>query len=296
MSGHYSYFESNEEMYAKIKNGTRDYDVVFCSSYFMELMRAQGFLSRLDHSKIPNISYLDRDYCQFFPDQRMEHSLPQIIGVLGIGFDKRKVPKAPDSWSVFSDWTQFRRRMCLCNDPKDVIGAALLFLGHDHNTSDSLHIEQAKDLVFKWKKNIAAFSSESYLSLESGEFIVAQTCLGYVLKVQQANPFIEFVVPKEGSTISLENLAVFKGSRNKELAFSFLNFLLSPESVTQNAALHFGFIPHKALTSSSGRTFVNSFCEHYNKVVRATKNPVISLQGEKEKLYLRAWEEIQSKE
>ncbi|RDB31557.1 ABC transporter, periplasmic spermidine putrescine-binding protein PotD [Candidatus Similichlamydia laticola] len=35
------------------------------------------------------------------------------IGILGIGFDKRKISTIPHSWLVFSNWTQFKERMTL---------------------------------------------------------------------------------------------------------------------------------------------------------------------------------------
>ncbi|RDB31555.1 polyamine ABC transporter substrate-binding protein [Candidatus Similichlamydia laticola] len=290
----YSLFESNEEMYTRIKNGGIGYDMVFCSSYFIELMQDQGLLRRLNHKKIPNISYIDRDYLTCSPDPDMIYSIPQIIGILGIGFDKGKCPNRPDSWFVFSRWSHFKKRMTLLNDPKDTLGTALLALGYKHNTTDPYQVETAKKLLLQWKENIALFSNEPYMGLESGEFVLSQAYLGEILKTQNTNKAIDFLIPKEGSMITFDNLALLKSSAQEDLALSFIDFILRPENVARNIAIHFGFIPHTGLNLYLKPEFLQTFRKHYLNVIERNKSPVVTWLKESEGLYLSAWEEVRS--
>lgn len=49
----YTTFDSNESMYAKLKSGAANYDVVIPSDYMVAKMIAEGMLAPLDYSNIP---------------------------------------------------------------------------------------------------------------------------------------------------------------------------------------------------------------------------------------------------
>ncbi|WP_157952623.1 polyamine ABC transporter substrate-binding protein [Candidatus Similichlamydia epinepheli] len=290
----YSLFENNESMYAKAKNSSEDYDIIFCSSYFIELMLEQGLLAKLNKSKLKNLSYIDTSYLKFSPDPNMIYSVPQIIGILGIGFDKRKVSTCPNSWFVFSEWKQFKGRMTLLEDPKDVIGAALLSLGYEHNSTDQYELQRAGDLVLDWKRNIATFSNEPYIGLESGEFIVSQAYLGEIIKTKRVNNEIDFIVPKEGSAITFDNLVILNRCKNKVLAHAFIDFLLRPANTAKNVNFHCGFIPHRELANNIGEEFVQMFNLYYKQAISENRHPTVSWLKDNEKLYLSTWERVLS--
>ena len=48
----YEMFETNEDMYTKIKNSNNSYDVIIPSDYMIERMIAENLLSEIDMSKI----------------------------------------------------------------------------------------------------------------------------------------------------------------------------------------------------------------------------------------------------
>ena len=61
----YSTFESNEEMYAKLKltsSTGSGYDLVFPSSYYVNKMAKEGMLQELDHSKLSNFKQIPAIY------------------------------------------------------------------------------------------------------------------------------------------------------------------------------------------------------------------------------------------
>lgn len=47
--------------------------------------------------------------------------------------------------------------------------------------------------------------------------------------VHNDNPDVGFVIPKEGTTVWADTLAIPKGAKHKELAEAFINFLYDPE-------------------------------------------------------------------
>lgn len=82
----YSTFESNEEMYSKLKltNGS-GYDIVFPSSYYVGKMAKDGMLAEIDKSKLSNFHNVSKALMGKEFDPENKYSLPYVYGLTGIG-------------------------------------------------------------------------------------------------------------------------------------------------------------------------------------------------------------------
>lgn len=59
----FSTYDSNEVMYSKLKaTNNVGYDIVEPSSYYIDRMRRQGMLEKLDRTKLPNFHNLNPDF------------------------------------------------------------------------------------------------------------------------------------------------------------------------------------------------------------------------------------------
>ena len=52
----YTTYASNEDLYAKMKSGAADYDIIVPSDYMIERLKSEGLLQTIDLEKIPNYS------------------------------------------------------------------------------------------------------------------------------------------------------------------------------------------------------------------------------------------------
>lgn len=225
-------FDSNEAMYAKLAAGATGYDILFPSSYMVKLLNDKQMLLPLDHAKIPNLKNIDPQYLALAIDKTMEHSVPYTLTVSCIGYLGERVKDFEPSWSMF-DRADLKGRITLLNDMRETIGAALKSLGYSINTLDEAQLEQAKDIVLRWKKNIAKFENEQYKTgLASGEFLLAHGYSGDFMLVQEENSDIQIAVPREGSILSFDDMVIPASAPNPDLAHAFINFVLEP----QNAA------------------------------------------------------------
>ena len=66
----YTTFDSNESLYAKLKSGAANYDVIIPSDYMVAKMINEGMLAPLDYENIPNFQKIDTGY-------RDRYGLPQ---------------------------------------------------------------------------------------------------------------------------------------------------------------------------------------------------------------------------
>ena len=97
----YSTYESNETMYAKLKTYKDGaYDLVVPSTYFVDKMRKEGMLQKIDKSKLTNFSNLDPQMLNKPFDPNNDYSIPYIWGATAIGVNSEAIdPKTITSWA-----------------------------------------------------------------------------------------------------------------------------------------------------------------------------------------------------
>src|SRR5262249_54207374 len=130
----YSEYDSNETMYAKLKaEPTESYDVIVPSGYFVQKMRNQGMLQKLDRSKLPNFVNLNPALLNRSYDPGNNYSVPYLWGTVGIVTNKKYFPaNSITSWSDF--WNpKFNNELLILDDMRTVFSMALLTLGYSIN-------------------------------------------------------------------------------------------------------------------------------------------------------------------
>ncbi len=228
-------FDSNEFMYSKLKAGGTGYDVILPTTYMAKVMFDQNMLEKLDHSKLPNLKYINPKYlADLALDKKIEYSVPYMLGFTCVAYNKEKCGTLPETWDVFSN-EKFAGKMTLLNDHRETIGAALFFLGKSMNDTNDADLAKAKEVLLKWKKNLAKFDNELYkVGIQSGEFLVVQGYSGDLFQVFAEAPNLTYMCPKEGISMSCDDWVIPATAKNKELAYKFINFLCDPKNAAKN--------------------------------------------------------------
>ena len=226
-------YDSNEAMYAKLKAGATGYDLLFPSSYMVKIMNDQGMLQKLNLDLIPNRKNVDPAYMKLAIDKEMDHSVPYTVTITCLGYLGSKVKDFKPTWAML-DREDLKGRMTMLNDHREVIGSALKYLGYSLNTVDDKELAEAKDVVLRWKKNLAKFENEQYKTgLASGEFLLTHGYSGDLMLVKSENPDIQIAVPEEGSQINFDDMVIPVGAPQPELAHKMINFILEPKSAAE---------------------------------------------------------------
>jgi spermidine/putrescine transport system substrate-binding protein len=226
-------YGSNEDMRAKLQAGGAVYDLVVPSDYMVTLLRKDGLLLPIDRSRIPNLKHLAARFRDPPYDPGHRFSVPYQWGITGIGYSQSQVRPPPARWADLFEpgWIEpYKNRISMLNDIREVIAAALVASGHSPDTTDPQHLAQAQALLLRQKPFLAKYDSESCEdSLASGETVLAQGWSGEIAMAQAQTPDIAFVVPAEGAFVFVDNWAIPKGARQKDLAEDFIDFVLRPE-------------------------------------------------------------------
>lgn len=248
-------FDSNEAMYAKLSAGATGYDILMPSSYMVKTLVRENKLLSLDHAKLPNLKHVDASYLRSALDPKMSHSVPYMMAPTCLAWLGEKVPNAEASYKML-DREDLKGRITLLDDMREVLGAALRSLGFSINTKVAAQLAQARDVVKRWKKNIAKFDNEQYKSgIASGEFHLVQGYAGDLLQVADENEDIVVKIPVEGTAISCDDLCIPQDAKSVDLAHRFINFVTEPA----NAAKNMEFIAYRAPNSGAYQLLSEDF-------------------------------------
>ena len=225
-------YSSNEEMYTKVAAGNSGYDIVFPSADYQEIMIKQDMFEKLDKSKLPNISELNKDMvAKMNYDPNLDYVVPYAMGAVGIAVNTNEIKNYKKSYSIYED-PALKGKMTLLNDARQVITSALVYNGLPADSKDAGDLAKAKETILKWKANILKFDSDSFgKGYANGEFLAVQ---GYFENVStqlndEQRKALDFFIPEVGGTMYIDSMGVLKGSKNIENAHTFINYIHRPE-------------------------------------------------------------------
>jgi spermidine/putrescine-binding protein len=242
----YDTYENNEEMVAKLVAGGGGYDIIGPSGYLVPVLAEAGLLQPLDHAVLRHWENLLPYFVEQGSGTGGRHAMPYQWGYTGIASRPDLVGPAPTSWGVFSDPAQ-RGRMTMLDEGREVLGAMLRWRGHSLNSVDPAELRQAKRDALTARANLRAYVSAPVKGqLISGDVAIAQMWSSDARTAQREEPRIRFEIPREGSTIFTDCLAILRDAPNRRAAHAFLDFLLRAEVMAAVTVATGGGCPNRA--------------------------------------------------
>ncbi len=225
-----SFFANNDELFAKLRGGKSGYDVIVPSDDAIVRLALAGLVQPLDKSLIPNFKNIAPEFQDVPFDPKRLYSMPYTWLALGIGYRKSKVNPAPDSWKVLLDSDQYKGRIALVSEAGDLFRLYAKYMGKSINDMTPELIKQIEPLLIKQKANIKAFHEDNGQDLLlSKEVDLVLEYNGDMAQVMAEDDDLGFVIPKEGSQLNADNLAIPKDAPHPKNAHAFINYLLDAE-------------------------------------------------------------------
>jgi len=243
----YDMYDGNETLETKLLAGNSGYDIVVPSASFLERQIKAGVYQKLDKSKLPNLVNMDPEVMQraALHDPANEHGVVYMWGTTGIGYNSDKVGKAlanapVDSWSlVYEPENASKLKGCgiaVLDSPSEITSTVLAYLGKDPNSqsSDDLALVEAK--LLQIRPYIRYIHSSQYINdLANGDICVAVGYSGDILQARDRaseaanNVSVKYSVPKEGTIIWFDMMAIPKDAPHPNNAHAFINYIIKPE-------------------------------------------------------------------
>lgn len=241
----YDYFDTNEALYALLKGGSAEYDVIFPSDYMIERMINEDMLAKIDYEKLPNYANIDDKFKDLPYDPQGQYSVPYLWGILGIIYNTTMVDEPVDSWDILWD-EKYSGDILMIGNQRDAIAVALKRLGFSMNTTDETELLGAENELKKQKDLLQAYvMDQSYNKMEGNSAALCLYYSGDALAMMENNPDLSFAVPEEGSNYYMDSMCIPKNAKNMDEAHEYINFMLEAESGLRNSEEVYGSTPNK---------------------------------------------------
>lgn len=298
-------FDSNEAMYAKLKAGGTGYDIIMPSSYQIATMAKEGMIQPLDPERIPWVfQNFDKSFTGQILDPTFKWNVPYAVTYTGFAYRKDKIPAGADveTWAILGN-AALKGRITLLDDIREVIGAGLMYLGFDINSTNPAEIDAAVEQILKWRPNVRKFDAESYKTeVASGSTFVGH---GYSTDAMQvivgdeeagapARDDVGFALPKEGFTVAFDEMVLAADSKNPGLAYAFINYLYDGEIAKANMEYIGGPSPVKPGIDALDEDYREQIVLKPEQLGRGQVLKGFEDRPEVQELYNRAWDRIKA--
>lgn len=231
----YDVYDNNEVLIAKLQGGASGYDIAAPTAEYVPGMVEEGFLQKLDLSRIPNLQYINKTFKNLWWDPTNEYQVPKDYGTTGILYRKSLVSKIPQSWREFYEMIKGEAsgKTVFVDSMGDVFVFPLKMLGYSLNTVDQAELEEARQILLEVAPHLYALDSNEYgFKLKDGTSILTLGWtgpLGQELAEEHASGEAGYVVPSEGTLFWLDTWVMFAEAPHPNAAYAWLNFIHEPE-------------------------------------------------------------------
>jgi spermidine/putrescine transport system substrate-binding protein len=222
-----SFYATNDELFAKLRAGNPGYDVIVPSNEFVERMVQADMLMPLDHARIPNLANISPEFRDVPYDPGRRYSLPYTWLVTGLGYRKSRVDAVPDSWKWVFDSPRYSGRIGWISEAADLIRLGAKYLGHSVNDVPPDLARKVEAMLIRQKPYVRAIHGDNGQDLLTAQDVdIVMEFNGDIAQAMAEDADIGFVIPREGSLLNSDCLAIPKGAPRSGNAHAFLNYLL----------------------------------------------------------------------
>jgi spermidine/putrescine transport system substrate-binding protein len=234
-----TYYDSNEELAAKLKGGATGYDLINPTDFMVSILAKSGLLMPLDTSLIPNMKNVEPflkapPFDDPVKQGGKKYSVPHMFGTTGMGIRTDFVPQQVTSWNVLFDPAN-KQKIVMLNGERDVLAVGLFMTGHDPNTIVQTELDEAVQKLIDQKPLVVKYDSNSpkrtmiegnpYTHCWDGDAVMAKRALGTAK--------IDYVLPDDGFMVWADGIAIPKAAPSPYWAHIFLNFIHDPMNAAE---------------------------------------------------------------
>ena len=248
----YDIYANNEELIAKLQGGASGYDIAAPTAEYVPGMVEEGFLAKLDLSRIPNVKHINPTFKGLWWDPTDEYQVPKDYGTTGILWRKSMVSAVPTSWKEFYDLIkgEASEKTIFVDSLGDVFVFPLKLLGYSLNSVDQAELEEARGILLDVAPHLLALDSDTYGDkMAAGE---ASLTLGWTGPLGQeladlvAEGDAGYSVPSEGTLFWMDTWVMLADAPHPNAAYAWLDFIHRPEIQAEETNFNLYATPNDA--------------------------------------------------
>lgn len=291
----YTTYATNEELYAKMKGGGADYDIIIPSDYMIARMIKEDMLATLDYDLIPNSKYVMDTFKNPIYDENNAHSVPYTWGTVGIIYNKNLVDETNIDWDIL--WNEkYADQILMFDNPRDAFAIAEIILGYSLNTENPDELKAAAEKLKEQKSLVQAYvMDEIFDKMGAEEAALAPYYAGDAVTLMADYDFLGFAVPESGTNRFVDAMCIPKTSQKAEAAHMYINFLMEPEVALANCEYIGYSTPHSQVFEMLDDEIKNDgFSYPSDEYLEEKTTLFVNLSDEANQLMQDLWTEMKS--
>ena len=244
----YDVMDGSETLEAKMLAGGSGYDLIFPGDTVAERLMRAGSLQPLDRSKLtalndiePGLQKLRTHY-----EYSRQATVPYTWGTIGLTYNaeqvKQRVPDAPVNSLDMLFKPELAGKFADCgismiDSPDEVLAVVLNYLGREPRSAKPEDLAAASDLLLKLRPYIRKFQSQPVTDLVNGNLCLSLGYSGDMTQAQRTadsagkHAIFQYRIPREGTTVWMDTMAIPVDARHPEYAYAFINFVMRPDNM-----------------------------------------------------------------
>ncbi|MFJ4374751.1 extracellular solute-binding protein [Pseudomonas japonica] len=244
----YDVMDSSEVLEAKLMTSGSGYDLIFPGDTVAERLMRAGSLQPLDPARLTALADIEpglQRLRQHYPHSAAA-TVPYTWGSIGLTYNEEQIRKRLPDAPVNSLDLLFKPELAakfadcgisLIDSPDEVLAVALNYLGREPRSAKPEDLAAASELLMKVRPYIRKFQSQPVTDLVNGNLCLS---LGYSGDMTQAQRTadaagkpvrFQYRIPREGTTVWMDNMAIPVDAKHPEYAYAFINFVMRPENM-----------------------------------------------------------------
>ncbi len=226
----------NVQFYGKLRpqlargeSGGRD--LITVSDWLAARMYDLGYLYELDYSKLPNVERnLIPSLRGAAADPERKFTVPWQSGMTGLIVRTDLAPDVDSICDLFDP--RYEGKVTMLLELRDSVPMTLKCMGIDPDTATTEQMLAAVDKIAAAADSgqIRDFTGNDYIKdLATGDTAIALGWSGDAVQMQNDNPNIEFVMPKEGCMLWSTSMEIPVGAPDPQAALEWINYVYDPQ-------------------------------------------------------------------
>lgn len=227
----YDIYDSNDVLLAKLQAGSTGYDIASPTAEYVPGMVEQGFVQKLDKSRLPNLVNIDPKFKGLWWDPNDDYLIPKDFGTTGILYREKMIPSIPKSWKDFYELIKgpASGKTVFVDSMGDVFVFPLKMLGYSANSVVKEELDKARTILLEMAPHLLALDSNKYgEKMANGEASLALGWTGVLTQDMADTPDKGYVVPSEGTIFWLDSWVLLADAPHPNAAYAFLDFIEDP--------------------------------------------------------------------
>lgn len=224
-------YSKDDEWWAKLQVG-ESFDFIIPGGNRVETAITAGLLQPLDLSKLPNYQNLEERVQNIpeFMSAGKHYVVPFTQVIYSLFYNTNQFSQPPESWKVCWD-EKYKGKITMNDRARQTIAIASLILGDDPNNPTKW--EETKKLLLEQKPLVLKYWTDHQATMEMlarQEAWIGMFTDGRTRMAKQMGAPVAVHIPNEGAMMLIDSFAIPSTAKNVEEAYTFINFLLKPES------------------------------------------------------------------